>query len=386
MHVWPNGKTFPCCLTPYENDIGDANIGLKKVWNSEKMRELRLNMLNDKPSVGCTRCYEHESTGYESLRVNANRDYNHWFDYALNNTNNDGSVDEMRLVYLDLRFSNLCNLSCRTCGPELSSSWYEDGIELGNITKDTPKFQRLRSTVDDLWSELEPNLQHVEGIYFAGGEPLMMEEHYRILNYLIDNNKLDVTINYNTNFTTLKYKDQDVIQLWKQFKRPIRIGASIDGMFEQGEYIRNGFKWERFVDNFKRLKSEMPNVDIYISCTLSVFNALHMPKFHMYMVDQGLIKPGDWDVNVLQHPEHYRFQILPQHIKDQFLQQYESMVSWLEKQPGASRAVNGYRSAIGYMKQQDLHEQQWDNFINLTNTLDKLREQDFYKTFPEYTL
>ena len=59
MHVWPNGKTFPCCLTPYSEDIGDANSGLKAVWNGDKMKQLRLNMLEDKPSVGCQRCYEH---------------------------------------------------------------------------------------------------------------------------------------------------------------------------------------------------------------------------------------------------------------------------------------------------------------------------------------
>ena len=383
MHVWPNGKTFPCCLTPYSEDIGDANSGLKAVWNGDKMKQLRLNMLSDKPSVGCQRCYEHESTGYESLRVNANRDYNHWREYALNNTNDDGSVDEMRLVYLDIRFSNLCNLSCRTCGPALSSSWYDDSLALGDIGPQWPKFQRLRTTVDDLWSELEPNLEHVEGIYFAGGEPLMMEEHYRILNYLIERGKTDVTINYNTNFTTLKYKDQDVIELWKQFKRPVRIGASIDGMFERGEYIRKGFKWDRFIENLKRVKEELPRVDVYISCTLSVFNALHMPDFHRHMVDTGLIRPADWDVNVLLHPEHYRFQILPAHIKEEFIAKYEETLAWLEQHPGTARAVNGYRSAIGYMKQHDLHEQEWPKFMRLTNKVDALREEDFAKTFPE---
>ena len=205
-----------------------------------------------------------------------------------------------------------------------------------------------------------------------------------MLNHLIERGRTNVTINYNTNFTTLKYKDQDVVELWKKFQRPVRIGASVDGMFERGEYIRKGFKWDRFVENLKRVKRELPQVDIYISCTLSVFNALHMPAFHMYMVEHGLIKPGDWDVNVLLHPEYYRFQILPQHLKDRFIEQYESMIAWLEKQPGTGRAVNGYRSAIGYMKQQDFHKEYWERFTKLTNKLDGIRQEDFYKTFPEY--
>lgn len=382
MHIWPNGKTFPCCLTPYEYEIGNANSGLKNVWNSNQMRQLRLNMLNDKPSNSCQRCYEHEAAGYDSLRINANRDYKHWKEYALTNTNEDGSVDEMRLVYLDIRFSNLCNLSCRTCGPELSSSWYEDSVKLGNLNQSDPKFLRLKTSVDELWNELQANLDYVEGIYFAGGEPLLMEEHYRILQYLIDKNRTDVVINYNTNFTTLKYKDIDVIDLWKKFPN-VRIGASVDGVGPRGEYIRYGFKWDRFIDNLTRLKKEIPHIDVYISCTLSIFNALHMPKFHMHMIDTGLIKPCDWDVNVLLYPEYYRLQILPEKAKKEFVQIYETMLDYLKQFPDAGRAVNGYSSALSYVKQQDMYESHWDKFIEITNKIDFIRKENFKDTFPE---
>ena len=386
MHVWPNGKTFPCCLTPYDYDVGNVNdSGLKGVWNDKPMRDLRQRMLNDEPSASCERCYEHERNGYDSLRVNANRDYAHWKNYALSSTLDDGSLTDMKLVYLDIRFSNLCNFSCRTCGPELSSSWYEDSLSLGNIADKYPKFQRLKSTAEDLWTELEPNLQYVEGIYFAGGEPLMMEEHYKLLDYFIQNGKTDITINYNTNFSTLKYKDKDCIELWKQFKN-VRIGASVDGMGERGEYIRQGFDWDRFEKNVIRLKAELPNLDFYISCTLSIFNALHMPDFHRYMVVKGYIKPADWDVNVLLFPEHYRFQILPEQYKQQFIESYERMVTYLEAQPGTDRAVGGYKSAINYIKEQDLSTSKMEQFKKITSDLDILRKQDFATTFTEFKL
>lgn len=386
LHVWPNGKTFPCCLTPYEHDVGNANTsGLKGVWNEMPMKQLRLNMLNDKPSPSCERCYEHERNGYDSLRINANRDYKHWTNYALTETKSDGSVDDMKLVYLDIRFSNLCNFSCRTCGPELSSGWHSDSLALGNIDEKYPKFQRLRNTAEDLWDELEPNLQHVEGIYFAGGEPLMMEEHYKLLEYFIKHNKTNITINYNTNFSTLKYKDKDCIDLWKKFER-VRIGASVDGMGERGEYIRQGFDWAKFETNLQRFKKELPNLDFYISCTLSVFNAFHMLDFHRYMVVKEYIKPADWDVNVLLFPEHYRFQILPEPYKSKFIDQYQQMLTYLQNQPGTGRAVSGYSSAINYMKEQDLYSTHIDRFKDITNKLDCIRNQDFKKTFPEFNI
>jgi organic radical activating enzyme len=342
-------------------------------------------MLNDEPSPSCERCYEHERNGYDSLRINANRDYQHWKNYAFTNTNDDGSLDEMKLVYLDIRFSNLCNFACRTCGPELSSGWYDDSLKLKNIDINYPKFQRLKSTAEQLWEELEPNLQHVEGVYFAGGEPLMMEEHYKLLEYFINNGKTDITINYNTNFSLLRYKDKDCIELWKRFKH-VRIGASVEGMQARGEYIRHGFDWAKFESNVIRFKNELPNLDFYISCTLSIFNALHMPDFHRFMITKGYIKAADWDVNVLLFPEHYRLQVLPQPYKTQFLEKYESMVKYLEAQPGTSRAVGGYRSAINYMKEQDLHASKIDQFLKITDDLDKLRNQSFKDTFTEYKL
>jgi hypothetical protein len=183
----------------------------------------------------------------------------------------------------------------------------------------------------------------------------------------------------------LKYKDKDCIELWKQFKN-VRIGASVDGMGERGEYIRQGFDWDRFEKNVIRLKAELPNLDFYISCTLSIFNALHMPDFHRYMVVKGYIKPADWDVNVLLFPEHYRFQILPEQYKQQFIESYERMVSYLEAQPGTDRAVGGYKSAINYMKEQDLSTSKMEQFKKITSDLDILRKQDFATTFTEFKL
>ena len=46
-----------------------------------------------------------------------------YFDESLAMTHKDGHVDEMKMRYFDIRFSNICNFKCRSCGSEFSSQW-----------------------------------------------------------------------------------------------------------------------------------------------------------------------------------------------------------------------------------------------------------------------
>jgi len=386
LHVWPNGQAYPCCLTSWNHPVGNINqTPMIDVWNSDGMKQLRKNIIAGVPSDSCSRCYECEENGGRSHRQNLNDDYKHRF-HEVEETHSDGTVDEMSLSYYDIRFSNFCNFKCRTCGPELSSGWYEDSVALGHIPDTAKKFIRLHETPDQVWEEIAPHLSKVEKIYFAGGEPLLIDEHYKILKYLIANNQTDVFLGYNTNFSTLKYKDNNCLELWKHFSK-VYIGVSLDGYGEIGEYIRDGLVWSRLEDNIRQFKAALPNADLIISCTLSIFNALHMPEFHRYMVDQGLIKPGDWDVNILLYPEHYRIQMLPDQYKDEFFKKYQDTIDWLEQNTTLSRAADGYRAAMAAVKNAPpVPPERLTKFRALTAQLDQLRKQDFATTFKGYNI
>ena len=76
MHPWPNGKTMLCCDSPWESNIGDLRENtLQEVWNSEDMKQVRLNMLKGKKCKQCVRCYEKEKYGHDSLRTRSNKDW-----------------------------------------------------------------------------------------------------------------------------------------------------------------------------------------------------------------------------------------------------------------------------------------------------------------------
>ena len=116
MHIWPNGVTYPCCLATNDFVLGNTNeSSFEELWNSKRMRMLRKNILADRPTTGCSRCYEHEEQGSRSMRQNMNKDYEH-FNERTKLTNDDGSVDNVFMAYMDIRFSNICNFKCRTCG------------------------------------------------------------------------------------------------------------------------------------------------------------------------------------------------------------------------------------------------------------------------------
>jgi MoaA/NifB/PqqE/SkfB family radical SAM enzyme len=111
--------------------------------------------------------------------------FGHHIDKAVNNTNKDGSYDEMKLVYWDFRFSNLCNMKCRMCGGHLSSMWVADEDKIYHrVSKANPVVNVADNSIDNIYKILNENMEYVEEIYFAGGEPLIMDEHYYILEKL----------------------------------------------------------------------------------------------------------------------------------------------------------------------------------------------------------
>ena len=141
----------------------------------------------------------------------------------------------MDLKYWDFRFSNLCNMKCRSCGPRYSSAWVPDAKKLGYT--DQEKVWMI-DTIDDQnnYDFLKDQINVVEKIYFAGGEPLIMPEHWQILDMLVENNRFDVKISYNTNALTLTHKNKNAIDYWKQWPPgKVQVWPSIDEIGKRAE-------------------------------------------------------------------------------------------------------------------------------------------------------
>lgn len=400
MHAFPDGRAYPCCLSEYWHPVGDLRKNtMEEVWNQTPYKNMRVNMLNDQPCKECTKCYENERNGAFSMRNDANRNYGHLIN-EVEQTHEDGTNPEFKIRYWDVRFSNLCNMKCRSCGPIFSSQWYNDHVKLYNNVPKAPSYlsveenryvernmERIEYTTgneDDMIAQMLPHVPYLEQVYFAGGEPLIMKEHYFMLEKLIEHNKHDVRIQYNTNFSELRYKDKHVFDYWKNFTN-VSVGASLDGMGPQAELIRKGTEWAQTEENRRRMIAEVPHVDFYISATVSSMNVLHVLKFHREWTEKGLIKAKDFNVNICQSPDWYRIDIFPEWFKQQIIYPaYEEHIAWLEPQDDLQRATTGFKSLLNMMKANDA-SQHWPRFVEETAKLDNIRNENFWKLFPEFS-
>lgn len=377
LHAYPTGEAYPCCHA--EMGVGQVgncrNNTLSEIWQDKPMTQLRADMLSETPNPTCGRCYEQEESGFFSGRMSANKHHGHHIKKLESNP--------FEMTYWDIRFSNLCNLSCRSCGHIFSSSWYQDQAKLaGGKWKEQNKVLNYAGrTETDMWSQLEPHLDYVEQIYFAGGEPLLMEEHYRILDELVRRKRFDVRLIYNTNFTHTDLKGRSVFEYWKQFQS-VAVGASLDAMGSRGEYIRKGTNWAVVEQNRRDMIKICPNVDFYISPTLSIMNAMHLPDFHRDWVEKGLIRAQDLNVNILQDPVYYRIDIAPTEYKQQIQHKLEQHIEWLRPKDQLSRATVGFESAINFMMQTD-NTHLIDTFWRKTHELDAIRKESIMDIIPE---
>jgi len=388
MHAFPDGRVYPCCLAEYFHPVGDLRKNtMREVWNQPKYKAMRINMLADRPCVECTKCYEQERHGAFSMRNDANRNYGHMIK-EVNQTQADGTHDEFKIRYWDVRFSNLCNFRCRSCGPIFSSNWYNDHVKLYNrkpdvLGRDMDRVEYAAGDEDSMERQMVEHVPYLEQVYFAGGEPLIMKEHYTLLEKLIEAGKTDIRLQYNTNFSELAFKDKHVFEYWRHFKN-VSVGASLDGMGAQAELIRKGANWRQTIDNRERMMREVPHVDFYVSSTVSSMNVLHVLKFHKEWTRLGLIKAKDWNINLCQSPDWYRPDIFPTWFKEQEIYPaYEEHIAWLDPQDSLRRATTGYQSLISLMRANDASAH-WPRFVEECAKLDSVRDEDFWATFPEF--
>lgn len=381
LHAFPDGRAYPCCFAQDKFPVGDLNKNsLEEVFNNDKMKKLRSNMLQGIQNKECVKCYDQEKSGFFSLRFSSNKHFGHNIP-LVNGTLPDGNADFV-MKYWDIRFSNLCNMACRSCGTWFSSNWYEDHKKIYNNPPSHAKIMRVGRSSKDIWEQCLEQFDNIDQFYFAGGEPIIMEEHYRILKELDRRKRYHVRLIYNTNFSKTKFKDIDVFELWNKFDS-VSVGASLDAEGKRGELLRKGTVWKETVANRKRMLEVCPQVDFYISSTVSLLNSLHVADFHKNWVELGLIKPADFNYNLLQGPIWQRMDVLPIEFKNQVKEKYEKHIEWLKEKDPLTRATKGYESAIDWMMRRD-KTVKLPLFFDLTRRHDKVRKENTVEVFPEW--
>ena len=377
LHVDTDGLAKACCNANIV--FGDINSkSIKEIWQGEPIRKFRKSLMRGKIDKRCHVCFSKERAGKSSIRTETLEKFKHrmkWVD----ETDDKGFSASSKPIYFDIRFNNLCNLRCRTCWHGASSSWFEEAKLLRQnfgskaiieAHKDGSKFV----------NELCDAGVEVEEIYFAGGEPLMMKEHYDWLEGLIEHGQTDVHLRYNTNLTVLRLKDRSVIDLWKHFDK-VTVSASIDHMGTEGEYIRKGLSWDGFVGNMTTIKDQASHAKIEIAPTVSALNVPSIPALHQYFVNEKLIEIDALYLNLLSRPDYYNIKVLPEPLKQTVSQSIQEHIEWLLDQGARKTLIDEFQALIEYMNLDD-----WSNKLpklkKQLKLIDQMRGEDYAQLFP----
>lgn len=362
LYIGPDGNTNPCCISDKRFPTGNIdNINV----NANIIKQ---HMINGYRVRACSKCYENENSGIKSERQPC--------DYTLTDQNN--------IISMDIRINNLCNFKCRMCSEEYSSSIQAETVEM--YGKDAILgHQQFKLTRDNLaqrysnFNKIKPYInKNLKSIYFAGGEPLLVDEHYQILDHLLSIEHTTTAIKYNTNLSQLNYKSKSVIDYWNQFEN-VTVGASIDASGSVAKYIRHGTIWNDIEHNISNIKNNSPATKLKIFSTVGFLNIENLIELQQYYLNSKIFNVDDLSMSILTHPMFLSVSALPAHHKKRLGCKIKHQIKFL----GNSKLASEWHSVLQYMTNND-HSYALSEFRQRMQTLDKHRSESFVKVFPQF--
>jgi MoaA/NifB/PqqE/SkfB family radical SAM enzyme len=371
---------------------------IEEVWNSSYMKDVRLTMLKGEMPASCLKCYREESIGINSKRQWETHEWSTRVDYEsiVARTAEDGSLP-VNVPYFDLRLGNMCQLKCVMCSPHDSSAWIKDWKKQypSYKIKELKDDQGWDITWDYTWykkgdflSSMKSQAHHIKELYFAGGEPTLIPEHYKILQFMIDSgNSKNCVLRYNSNGIELP---EELFKLWHYFKE-VKFNLSIDAVFERNEYIRYPSKWGQIEDAARRLDETGDNVTVNIACAVQLLNVLYLDELADWKLKSKFKKinlapygGGIIGMHLVTYPSYLNIRVLPLQLKELAASKIRKFIDTYITDEFTSSVYGKQRweALIKYMMAED-----WSHKIPSTieylESCDATRGTDFRKTFLE---
>ena len=408
-----NGLTNSCYHPPLHNiDASLLESNPSALHNTPYKKDRRREMLEGKKCTECSYCWNIEATG--NLSDRHYRSGEPWAAIHLNRIRNQAWDANEVPSYVEVNFSNVCNLACSYCSPQFSSTWAAQAERYGPYPTSTPHnaiehFQGRRRVILNReynpyveafwkwWPDLYPHLKHFR---MTGGEPLMDKNTYRVLEYVLQNPKKDLHLNVTSNFSVEPVLFENYLDICKQLCKDEKIEhymqyVSIDTWGKQAEYIRPGLKFERLQKNVERWLTEIPYRN---SLTFIItMNNLVIPGIQEFLnwilelrAKHSTTYQRVWfDTPLLRSPAWQSLQILP----NAYTWKLEQVKAWMEERIliEEQNCFNGFKDyeiqrmnrIIAMMKQQNNNETLKADFYKFFSEHDRRHKLKFTDVFPE---
>ena len=370
LYIGTDSNVLPCCVADHNYPLGNIkDQSIENILDSTETKNIRQWMIDGYRTKSCSSCYRNEDNNITSGRQEFQ----------------PTSTEREKITFLDVRLNNICNFKCRMCSEYFSSSIQQETVDMfgknavlgyEKISLDLGNRQTRQGNLGKLLPYVTADL---EKIYFAGGEPLITEEHYGILDRLVEVNNLDIKMSYNTNLSRLSYKTNNIFDYWKQFSS-ISVGASIDASGQVAEYMRHGTVWQDIIDNINAIKTHTPHVKLAISSTVSWPTLENLIELQTHWIHTGLFTPDQLQMHTLTDPGYLCVTTLPNSYKQSMTTKIDKHINHL----GQCELAQSWAELRNFMNSTST-EYQLSEFTRRTMTLDIHRKESFASVFPQFT-
>lgn len=378
LEASPIGTVRPCCLADDEivDDSGNkfklVTADFASIQNSKHMQDLRREFLAGQKPQTCRKCWNEERGGRTSKRMHTLDRLKHVLGEQT------WTEDAKPLMFLDLKLGNICNLKCRICGSWSSSQFAAEEIAWAPRAeqKQTYAYQMLRAGAwprenAQFWNQIDSVLGDIRYIEFTGGEPFMIQEHFDMLQGIVDRGIAhQVEIHYNTNGT--HYPEQ-APEIWQHFKT-VEIAISIDDIGQRFEYQRTNAVWSEVEENvarFHSLRNSHPNIQLQCCSTVNIFNVRYIDRLANWIASQKFDFVY-W--NIMHDAWYFSIATLPDAVK-------EDLDQWLSDVKIPKQFQKDFQGIRDFMNTGE--SQDGTVLRKMIADLDRKRNQNFAQVSPE---
>lgn len=345
LHIYWDGSLGICCQESHKlYTEGDpryniATMSIAEWFNSEPVRNFRNSILGDTKVSQCSRCTRDEEYGHDSRRFKSNQKSviftktafePSWqqspglrhFDYS---ARNNGATTSYPIdLHIDL--GNYCNLACKMCNANASSSIAGQEVKWG--IQSSKKFLGQDWTKDQLtWTNFKNQLLEIPGlnnIHFMGGETLLTDRLEDLVDHMTQHQRFDMCFSFVTNGTV--YKPQ-LMEKLTRFKR-VGIEVSIESLGQPNSYVRQGTDTDVVLENIKKFESwcNGDNITVTLRTAPSLLSIGTYVELLRWALDKQLvIKSG-----MVMRPAMLDIKILPDNIKAIYMPAFDQLLAELE--------------------------------------------------------
>lgn len=406
------GTHSSCCLStstkiPREKLLESPEV----LHNTEVDFEEREMMMNGVYPTSCSFCWKQESRDQrEVFTERLNKSHPDWAQDAWDDIKKHHYGASVNPSYLEMSFSNKCNFKCIYCYSHTSSTLYSeikkygtypDSTQLGSLYGNFREF--YDGTVenpyaDAFWKWLPQIYKDLRTLRVTGGEPLLDNNLFKLLNYVIENpnEKLEFSINSNlgVNHSIIQRFVERLNGIKEGSIRGISVVTSIDCWGDEAEYIRYGLDLKVFKENIEYLLDKLPQISLRITATITILATTRLKELFDFVIDLKKRHPRHSDILLTSYPiinpSFLALNNLGEQEKQHVLEMFDYMKSKHEEIIGQG-GFNDYEiTAFGKVveamldqKSNELLSRDRGDFYFFINEYDKRKALNFDRTYPE---